>query len=548
MTINLDYLDGARFDPRRLEIHFPADAIDSAGWEAHAFFSMLEDAPDLTALSFLDRRWRDDDIAMRAYRNASPEGRLEIHAIIGALLHETTHQVDVLISPFGVQYLLALAQEYLVLQDYIPRAVDRKETLAALSVLANLTDGIPDAVAADPALAGYWKQLERHVSRQLAWGDLEGRRAPGNRIARGWPGFAEAPGDYLGIDRSVELIAICGHVLSYRPEGVRDWYVRPATFFETKALCNVMLHIMDLSGNDLDDLRLYYRTLYGYRRGELAPDYLFVLDAVASIMGPEDFDTALESGSAEQIRSLLLLASGLSWFALQAPPIFQDGDISPVAANPTVRLMAGLRALPAAGRDPRADGSAAGLCLLIEESDHFRGLEQAPIAAVLENIRRTLDLLEHDLVPRIWNPGVRDHFLRIIGLMRPHFDDRPADYRSAMGMPNDGNVFTAARTQADWELVYSDQMARDAMAEWLDLRQKLLFSFGHAPRVTDDFVTALDAHFMAKLILWPCAHCDNLHTIWYSRFAETVRVPCPLTGQWTTFHPEDVANLHLDPE
>jgi hypothetical protein len=110
-------IEGCAFDPRTLEIKFPAEALAECGVEARYFFEVLEDAPKLSVLSFLDNRWREDRISKNAYDAADPAAKIEIHAVICGMLHEICHRVDLLITPFGVQYLYAIVEEYRLLQN-----------------------------------------------------------------------------------------------------------------------------------------------------------------------------------------------------------------------------------------------------------------------------------------------------------------------------------------------------------------------------------------------------------------------------------------------
>jgi hypothetical protein len=131
-------------------------------------------------------------------------------------------------------------------------------------------------------------------------------------------------------------------------------------------------------------------------------------------------------------------------------------------------------------------------------------------------------------VREIWNPSVRDHFTRILNVMAPHFDGREDNYRSFMGMPDNGNPRSFVNTDAEMELFCHDHAPKDAYADWLDMRGALLFAH---PIPQNQLIARLDQHFMARLMMVPCNHCGvGFHTFWASRFAKELTAICPVSG------------------
>ncbi len=535
------------FNPRTLEIKFPTQALAACERPATYFFETLRDAPSLSSLSFLDGRWCDDPISRRAYELAGPQGRAEINAMICGVLHEISHRVDLLITPFGVQYLMAAVEEYLLLQEFVPQAVDREETLCALTLLKNLTDGLPSDAAKEPRLVQLWPRLHQVLRRTLAWGDLGSRKPPESEIALGWFGRSEDL-DGLGLSPHdpIELITVCGLVRTFRPKGIKGWYVRPMTIFEAKALANTMLHVLKLSGGQVDEVRLFFDACYGDRLEELEPDYLYIFDVVARIIGPLSFRDALAAARSDQIATLLRIVSGVCWFALQAPPVFEDSKLSPAAASVTIRLFVALHELASQLRQRPQLGVVSALCSQFESTRLFRGTEQAIIGDALIESLQGLDALESN-VKEIWNPDVRSWFQHLIRVMRPYFDKREARYDSLLGMPDDGNIVPGVRKQHEWEALYDDHVPQGNAAEWLALRPTLLFSY-EAPELESEFVRRLDDHFGARLVAWYCEYCSApIHSQWVSRFSESARLVCPTTGSSIEISSDDIEFIHIDP-
>jgi len=536
-------LDECAFDPRTLQIKFPKQALAACELPAQAFFGALKDAPQLSSMSFLDGRWRADTLSQELFETAGPEGRVEINAIICGVLHEISHRVDLLITPFGVQYLVGAIEEYLLLQTFVPQALDREESLPALSLLRCLSGGLPPEAAKEPRLAQLWPRLRGILRRTLAWGDLGKSRPPESEIILGWFGEDRRLDGLKLAGEDIELITVCGSVRTFRPRGKKGWYVRPMTILEAKALANTMLHALDLSGNKVDEVRLFFDACYGSRLEDLEPDYLYIFDVVARTMGPASFQEALAKARPEQLGTLLRLVTGVCWFALHAPPVASGTTLSGAGASVTMRLFAALHELePLLDVRPQFK-SVSELCGQLEQTAMFKGMEQLPIAEALAESCLELDALG-SMVDAIWNPDVRAWFQRLIGIMRPYLVRREARYDSLLGMPDDGNIFTGVHRQDEWEALYDDHLPQGAAAEWLALRRTLLFSY-EVPKRSSDYVRKLDAHFAAKLVVFPCDFCRGFHDQWVSRFSGRIRLVCPKTGKSNEVLNEEVPDNEM---
>jgi hypothetical protein len=257
-------------EPDRL--HLPRD-----------FFGLLSEEPGRLSLDALIRDWRNDQPVKRRYRSLTSDERLEVHTIIGFVLHETTHKVDLLVSPFGIQYVYLLIGEYLLLQDYLPRALDHPDHLQALRVLPQLT-APPKGIVGAGELRELWDQLTEVVRKALAWGDLGNLRPSADQVTAGWDDFKRT-GDLLGAGEPIELVKVLNSFYSFRLQGAGNWYLRPMTIFEAKALANTMLYILDIS-DSVSDVALYYRRVYLDHAVE--PDYLFLLNTLARMHGCEN--------------------------------------------------------------------------------------------------------------------------------------------------------------------------------------------------------------------------------------------------------------------
>jgi hypothetical protein len=533
------------FNPRQLDFHFPSEALHLLSVGARYFFEFLSESPgELSLDHFIRVEWLKDKAAVKAYRAMTPDERLEVHAIIGFVVHETTHKVDMLISPFGVQYLSLMIREYLILQSYLPRALDHPGYIETLRVLPKLTEPPEGLLDEKKDLREHWDALTQVVRRTLAWGDLGSLRPPAAQIVPGWSGDFLGEQDYFGTDMPIEAVTVLKSFMSFRPKAAGNWYLRPMTIFEAKALASTMLYILDISGN-LAEVDLYFRRVYLDYAGDLEPDYLFLLDTLAQIHGLTNFAAALESGNLDGVRSLLVIASALGWFALQAPPAVTGvAGISAMSGNPVLRLFVALVDLGGLLRNdgPAIGNTASELLMAVESQKMFSTFEQAPIAAALDATRQSLQMLRED-VGKIWNPEVQKHFVRILDIIEPQFKSRANTYNSALGMPGKGNPRYYVNSKADMELFYHDHAPDGAYAEWLEMRGALLFAH---PIPHEEMVEKLDRHFKAYLVVIFCKKCRiGFNQLWVSRFLDKFSFTCSHCGDRQQIDIDETRKFHL---
>lgn len=461
---------------------------------------------------------------MRAYRRLSPHERLEVHVVLGFVTHETTHKVDLLISPFGVQYLALLIKEYQLLQEIMPRLLDERYFKTGFPILA-LADQIPPSVMGNGALLSLWNEFRPYLLRAVAWGDMGDVRPDASKITIGWPGLAPPAGPYFKTSDTIELIVVNKIFCSFRLEGAGNKYVRPTSILETKALAGTLLRLLDIVP-DSRDMSQYYEAVYGAHQEGLQHDYLLTIDIIARMHGSPNFGALLAKANRSRIRHLLLITQAVCWFALHGSPIPQ-GHVGTggLSGNPVVRLFTALSHLPQALQEEEKTEALTSAALLsrLERYPLFRGLDQLPVHEAVDAAHFTLGQLEHE-VTLIWNPEVREHFRRVIGIMRPHFADRRDHYGLALGQPDNGNARDFAHTEASMELFFHDHEPHGGYREWLTLRPKILFS-RHVPR--DEVFNTLHKHFHARYEGIVCSDRHTVFNLWTSRFARETYIKCP---------------------
>jgi hypothetical protein len=536
--------DRVEYAPRTLEIRIPDDLTGQLSRRARAFLAIAYSDGPMNALELNRARWKEDRSAVDFFHACDEDTRVEILTFMTAFVHEYTHRVDFLISPFGLQYYANTLREYWRLQEFFPAVLDNRDTVQYVRFLAGLSDDLPATGFADDTLATLWKTAEQLIHIFYAWGDASTVMPLAKYIAPGWSPAIVRPADYFGAGIDLEPVTVLNIFYTFRLPGGDDlWYLRPLTIFETKAVVNALLFILNVLGDaGRDDCVLYYETVYLRRKAELSKDYFFLLDLGARLYDEPDFHTLLRRAEPAIIRSTLLMLSAMCWYALQAPPPLKDED--PRVANPILRLCVAYRFLRAAARGgvPPFATMADGL-IQAERSRGAAAYFQKPIKAIIADCVKIIDNMIALNAERTWNPEVRQHFDHIFTLMRPHFAGRGPTYVSYIGMPDSGSPFLGCATAEDWELMYDDYAAPAAAKEWFGLRTDLFFNL---LKPAEDLINRLDAHYLAFLTQIFC-ECGAGTMTWASRFAQTFSVTCAACGRTQTWDRSDATIHHVRP-
>lgn len=518
--------EAGAYDARRLKFTVPAGLLDLLSREARVFVLMFLSDQKLNIDDLINDQWRNDPKRKTYYQRLSTNARLEIHVLIGFVLHETIHQIDLLISPFGLSYLSILIEEYLCLQSLVPRVMDEANFRELFPILNHVGMSVPTIIQ-KCGLQKDWLHLEEIIRKAIAWGDVASRTPKAREVELGWDAdFAQA-GPFFGTDDQIEPVRVFGFSFwTFRLQGQTNCYLRPTTILETKALAGTMLYLLEIAPHVRDVWR-YYDSVYYSVRDRLTPDYLIILDILSRQHRHRDFADVLSKGSRESIRSVLLIAQSLCWSALQAPPLLAGaGRTTSLGGNPVIRLFCGLFNLGEVVTkwEPGLPMTGTSLLNRLEQHVLFAGLDQLPIAEVYNRSVEALSALE-TRVEAIWHPDVRAHFKHVLSIMKAPMTSRGPRYDSRLGQPETGNPRPSAGP--DIELFYHDHTPKGGYSEWLDLRDDVLFK--HLP-LDDGMLRRLYEHFEAPLALVPCDDCRGLHQFLVSRFADRHQLKCPTTG------------------
>jgi hypothetical protein len=542
----LSTLDSVDYKPRTLQLDFPTNLTKDLSVDARAFLHTAHDKEGFTVLDLTSDSWKDDPVALDFFFSRDEDVRVEILTFLTLFVHEYTHRVDFLISPFGLQYYANSLREYWLCQEFFPDILDDPNTVEHVRFLAGLTESLPQSSFERGNFAEGWERLEDIIHTFYAWGDASAIKPLGKYIQEGWGESIKGPGDPFGVGISLEPVTVLKFFHTFRVPGAdKFWYLRPLTIFETKAVVNSLLFILHLLGQrGVEACLSYYEKVYLQRKAKLPQDCFFLLDLGARLYNHNDFHTLLKQGHYEMLRSTLGILSTVCWYALQAPPSLKEEDSR--VANPILRLWVSFTYMLALvqGRLQMPFNSTAEALLLLDEWEHAKSFHQKPIKDIVLDCRRVIDNMIELNRKHTWNPGIRRHFNHVFELMRPHFTERDLSYVSFMGMPEHGNPLFGCRTDKDWEVIYDDYKVPEAVNDWFSIRTDLFFKLW---KPTADVIERLDAHYQAFLIPYNC-ECGGLTTQWASRHAREFRIRCAFCGQTKTWRREDLKIINFSSE
>jgi len=543
LTELIDTLDKVGYSPRLLQLRLPQDCTEHLSDLARAFFEIAYGKYEFTAYDFLGDSWKEDDSARGFFSHCPEDVQTEILAFLTLFVHEYTHRIDFLISPFGLQYYVNSLREYWLIQEFLPTILDDPYTIDSVRFLADFRDKVEHPALANTGAKEIWKQLESLIHTFYAWGDVTAISPMEKYVEHGWGDPATDTRYPFGPGIEFEPVRVLKLFHTFRlTGGDQFWYLRPLTIFETKAVVNSLLFILHLFGESgLEYCHKYYRRIYVDRKAQMPPDYFFLLDMGARLCGMDDFLHLLQKGRYVHVRSTLILLSSICWFALQAPPAL-DGD---PAANPILRLVLAFDFMSAwASGQVKVDGGATEILLRLDGTKQAQPLFVKPASEIVPTCRAVIKWAFQENEKLTWHPEIRKHFAHILSIMSPIFEARELDYASRLGMPLLGSPISGCRTDEEWELTIDDYKTPDAVREWFSMRTDLFFNLLKPP---DQIVSRLDKLFMAYLIPYLCPCLRGMTRQWVSRFADEYALTCNFCGKTRKVRKEDATLIGITP-
>ncbi len=534
MAVLADLLAEIGYRPRTLALELRGpDLLRSLSVDAHAFlFEALEiddEQKGITYGQMYGRGWAKEPKLLSRFERLSSAARTEVLAFVTFYVHELTHHIDHIATPFGANLHVKTIREYWSMQDFAPKLLEHPELIPPR--LVDFDDHIRSRVIPDE-MRQSWEALRGQVFTFEAWGDAATVEPHRLRITKGWPGSTE-PVHLFGA--AFERIMVHGFFATLAVPDQMGWYLRPLSLLESRAVAHSLLWCLHLLGEaGRGSVHDYFTSLYP--RDSREPDYFFLLDALSRAFGLDRFETVLDRGTSLQLSQVLKLTSATAWYALQAPP-----PLSPESAllsSPAARLLLVLKFVEEAMSAGQTFRSFVDLANQLDATAHARQLGFRGIAEVLDYSVRVVHEVRHLNEERTWNPNVRVHFDHVLDLVEAELHRRN-DYTSLVGMPENGNPIFGVDAAADQRLIDEYTPHKD-VRDWFNFRQNFFFRFLPKSRV----IEALERHYATDVAVVNCA-CGVVLTGVLSRYQDERKVRCPRCGAQLAFDRESAWQIRV---
>lgn len=382
---------------------------------------------------------------LRQFRRLSPTAKADVLAFETLQLHELTHIVDLLTTPFGATFHGFFADEFVTISPILEYLSEHPEIDLA-PPFRELTPDLPHWTES----LGRLRKTDRFFRAmrdvnpaeiKLGWKTLDSERIPlyGNPLTQ---------------------VTVLGEIFTVLvPWSGRD-FLRISSILEARALANCLRHLINRFRNDVElareELHRYLEVLYS--RQHVRRDYWLLLDLLAGLCGKPDYPSLIadqdDTRLFDQVPSLL---SAITWFALHGP----DSEVRCIMA------ILGLQSLSRQG--VHFDDAGELLDALEKFFPNKPDVDTARLL-VLQALRNQQAQLDFTAVDR----EVKEHLDYTYSVLI-HQIGRQVGTRwvNPLGMPWDGNPFRYF-DETDAEHLGGRYQAPARVHEWVKLRELLM--------------------------------------------------------------------------
>ncbi len=499
----------------------------------------LQEEGPVSIKQLYGRRWLEDSRTLEHFRQLSEEVRAEVLVFVTLLLHETVHHVDLLSTPFGLNYHMKTIKEYWNLQNFGPILLEnpelipdkaRNERLVDFDSVRNrVVNSTPEELRIPRYSLREWNSEELNKTWHSLRGQILTVEAWGIDIPPGKNQIKEICGDknqtFRLFNQELQRVTVNGFLATIAMQEDENWYLRPTTLLETRAVANSMQWVIYLLGKDgAQALPHYFNVLYN--RPYQYPDYWFLFDLIAKGWEFASFENLLQKANQDLIDHVLQMLSCACWYALQAPPLMEETGISVLTSNPMIRLELILSVWDdfRTGKISRRFESFVEVANALDKSEIGRKAGTRPISDILSFCGEASQAMIK--LNRQWtlNPDMRDHFEYILTLLKDQLTGRN-DYTSYMGMPDHGNPFYCPGKSQNLKLLnhlFAAYKLSDAVQSWFEFRVR--FWFGFIER--KEAIEKLERHFGMDELIIPCP-CGTNFSGRLSRYSNRIQKKCP---------------------
>lgn len=464
------------YDPSRNWLRFDVFGADSQ-WpapsaEALSLLYQLYEPLSLVSPLATQRPW--DSATLDEYQQLSPAARAEILVFETLLLHELTHRVDYTHSVQGAAFRTLTVRQAATLLRLWPTLV--RSGVAVQGVVSKWDPG--DVTRAGPDAFPLWRDLIATNRELTEYFEI----LPRHRLTLGWPPQTRRITRFtLPSGPPLDVATVSFSDGTYDATILMDsgrhpgHYLRPAAIVEARALSHAVRHVaMRFKSRPALGAVEISRFLGWAAPASVAPDYRFLLDALARYHGWPSFDFLVEAaGRHDRLDFIDMVAAhtaAVAWVAMAGLDVGQ-------------RLLAALVAYP----ECRGQGLVfSSPWVVAEEIEKFladaaqrSGEEWYSVEERLGQACESLQSLPRAELPS----GVDVHSERMILEIVSNLGDRRGrGHTSLAGFPPDGNplrVYMDRDDAADMIDLSNTRWALDGVDSWFLARRALLGYTSH---------------------------------------------------------------------
>jgi len=476
----LKLLGAAAYMPRAVRFDFAYDQLWNGLSQAARVFCRIAIDPDKppkpTLNELYGRVWANDRLIIKAFDKLSDEEKAEVLGFFTFEIHELTHHIDFLITPYGTNFHSKLFREFIAFQNVVPLLLNEDIPLPS----GRWVDWNPQEQLQPAELYQSWKGLRDIMLTLEALGD-GGMRPHADAIMPGW-GDNTRPVSIL--NRTFRRVTVRGFLVTLGTTEDKNWYLGPATILETRAVVHCLRWIIHLLGNSeraRGALLLYLDSFVD------SNDYSILLDVLASGFGKRDFRDLAASTPVELLQMPLMIVDAACWYALQAPPPMPD--CTAVRSSPVVRLIYALRYIVKCYQEEKTFASMADVLASMDAAEHAVDFDLCPIEDILQF---SLKFVRHlkSMTPQITSAVFRSHFEYVLNVQEPHLARRLGKgYVSYVGMPENGHpIFGMSSDEEAHGLSFQDYTPDSKVGEWFTFRHRLLYMNSNSDQVRSELV------------------------------------------------------------
>ncbi|MGH9905817.1 MAG: hypothetical protein ACRD8U_09590, partial [Pyrinomonadaceae bacterium] len=316
-----------------------------------------------------------------------------------------------------------------------------------------------------------------------------------------------------------------------------DWYIRPSTILEARAVIVALLWILDQieekPGIGADAAALM-RVLY---QDEGKDDYRLLLDLVAGLVDAETIVDALENRPAGLVRNALQLADYAAWYALHAGPPRLDGwRTGEIMAIRLCYALANLSRKASQGVQIEPLSFLAHL----DGRDHAVKLGIEPVEPVLERCIELVGKTVPDTVYSLWQEQVRRHFEHVMVVLESQLKQRLGfGYWSPLASSADGNILT--KLGSEQAELFTPYKPGPWASDWFEFRRRSFFS----PDLVSSVSKRLRAQFGIDMITVNC-ECGALNDVPVPRWRKRHSFNCQQCGKSYYLEDGELTKIYVD--